>query len=187
MTILCDWQIAEYCKRPEPMVFPFTDQLVRYHGNSRVVSYGLSSAGYDIRLGHKFTRRIDGIADPHRDQLEAEHVTTTDDRYIIAPRDCVLAVSLESFTMPDEIVGVCLGKSTYARLGLIVNVTPLEPGWKGYLTMELHNASSHPIVVHSGEGIAQIMFHRIAVPDTTYAMRGGKYQNQPAVPVTAKL
>lgn len=189
--MLCDWQIAGLIRERgmiEPAVLHQVRDLALDAGSTRrIVSYGLSSAGYDVRLGSTFLVPRLQAADPH-----AEQRYDTIDHDLGAPLwlaagHYVLGVTVERFAMPSNVVGVAVGKSTYARLGVIVNVTPLEPGWCGFLTLEIHNASQRPVMLWPGEGIAQIMFHHISEPDVSYADRAGKYQNQPAVPVPARV
>lgn len=201
--ILNDQQI----KLQEGMIVPFLPHLVREEGKRKVVSYGLSSFGYDIRLDDVLwlAGTMDNpplrsgagapVIDPKRMdqpsfQWKPVHVffNMEGDAYVDIPaHGFALGSSVEKFRMPHDIVGVCVGKSTYARCGLIVNVTPLEPGWTGHLTLELHNTTDLSVRVYLREGIAQIMFHQGMRPDTTYDMREGKYQNQPAHPVFARV
>lgn len=200
--ILNDQQIKQH----EGMVMPFLPHLVREEGERKVVSYGLSSFGYDIRLDEILwmAGRPDGppvsgagasVIDPkNMEQRSLQwqpvpivHNMSGDVYADIPAHGFVLGSSVEKFHMPHNILGVCVSKSTYARCGLIVNVTPLEPGWVGYLTLELHNTTTLPIRVYLREGIAQIMFHRGERPKVTYDARNGKYQNQPAHPIFAKV
>lgn len=201
--ILNDQQIKQY----ENMIMPFLPHLVREEGERRVVSYGLSSFGYDIRLDDMLwlagrgdnppVKPGDGAPgiDPKRMEklsfqwqpVSISHNMEGDVFADIPAHGFVLGSSVEKFHMPHNVVGVCVGKSTYARCGLIVNVTPLEPGWVGHLTLELHNTTQLPIRVYLREGIAQIMFHRGERPRVTYDMRNGKYQNQPAHPIFARV
>ncbi|HHK67109.1 dCTP deaminase [Candidatus Acetothermia bacterium] len=177
--ILNDREIKALCIESK-MIQPFTP---RQEGKP---SYGLGSFGYDIRLGSKFLVPIGGINAvldpidfPHSHFREIEVTDTLE----IAPGSQVLAESVERFRMLDDIAGVCWGKSSYARCGLLVNVTPLEPGWIGVLTIELVNLSPLPIRLHVGQGIAQVVFFRGERPARTYAEKeaGGIYQNQPGV------
>lgn len=194
--LLNDREIKSVCA-VDGMIDPFIDHQVRTIDDKPCVSYGLSSAGYDIRLGSSFTR-VDMTFDDHDDceRVIDPHVHDptlwkfTDEMsgpIEIAPGEHILGVSVEKFRIPRDIVGVCVGKSTYARCGIIVNVTPLEPGWCGYLTIELHNAGFRYVNVYPGEGIAQILFHRIDDPSVAYDQRGGKYQDQPAKPVEPRM
>lgn len=167
------------------IIEPFAHGVKR-HG---VISYGCSHYGYDIRLGHKikvFTHRYQRngnlrVVDPKNidEEVFDELVIDQGESFVIPPHSYILGESIERFTMPEDVIGVCLGKSSYARCALIVNVTPLEPGWVGTLTLEISNSSPSPVRVYPGEGIAQILFFRgVNVPGTTYASKQGKYQNQ---------
>lgn len=154
----------------------------------KVASYGLSSMGYDIRLDNKFKRSIAGQVldfknpdDTFYEHIELKGEFASDPFIILQPNTSILGVSVEKFNMPPNVGAIAVGKSTYARLGLIVNITPLEPSWKGFLTIELHNASQSPIKVYAYEGIAQILFFELNAP-TPYE---GKYQDQPNEPVLA--
>ncbi len=170
----------ELCQGERPMIAPF---VPRQEGKP---SYGLSSFGYDIRLGRRFLVPLGGvnaILDPvnfpreHFREIEADAV------FELAPHSQVLAESVEVFHMPDDVLGVCWGKSSYARCGLLVNVTPLEPRWRGRLTLELANLSPLPIRLHVGMGIAQVVFFRGRRPLRGYDEKeaGGLYQDQPGV------
>lgn len=169
----------------ESMIAPFEPQQVRQHGAARVVSYGVSSYGYDVRLGNCFQRLKRGagfVLDPKRnDAGEWESFSALE--LAIDPGECVLGVTFERVSIPDTVLALCVGKSTYARLGLVVNTTPLEPGWEGHVTLELSNTSRVPVRVYPGEGIAQLLFLEGDAPAVTYAARGGKYQNQGNAPV----
>jgi len=183
MTILADHQIVNLCNGEKgPMIRPFVDELMRTnHGSQKIISWGLSSYGYDIRLGRKFmvANSNSRTVDPKNNDISSwKEVETKEGESIICPAGSfVLAESIERFYMPHDVIGIVIGKSTYARCGLIVNVTPIEPGWVGILTLELHNASHHDIVLYPLEGIAQVNFHQGELPDVTYGQRGGKYQN----------
>jgi len=179
-SILADREIKMLCCLASPMILPF---LSRQEGRP---SYGLSSYGYDIRLGIHFLLPKEGssaILDPI--DFPAKHVQhqVSEQSFLLAPHYQVLAESMEHFHMPDNVMGVCWGKSTYARCGLLVNVTPLEPGWRGRLTLELANLSPFPIRLHVGQGIAQVVFFRGARPERTYGEKeaGGVYQDQKGV------
>lgn len=194
MSFLVDFQIRELCEGLEederPMLRPFIPEQIRdaeklRQPAGRVISFGLSSCGYDIRLHNEFRvfrPRFDrgGIIDPK--EMDPELLQDyCGESCLIPPHGYVLARSLEWFHMPPDVVGLCVGKSTYARCGILINTTPLEPGWQGYLVIEIGNVSSLPARIHSGEGIAQVLFARTERPETTYADRGGKYQNQTGV------
>lgn len=162
------------------MIEPFQEALV---GEGRV-SYGLSSYGYDVRVGHKFKifhNLNSTLVDPKRfdERSFADH---EGDFCLIPPNSFVLAETVEHFKIPRNVLCVCLGKSTYARCGIIVNVTPLEPEWEGIITIEISNTTPLPAKIYAGEGIAQILFFLgDQVCETSYADRKGKYQHQPGL------
>lgn len=180
--ILNDRQIIHLCRRtPIGMIYPFVLEQVREQSGQKCVSFGPSSFGYDIRLGKDFKRPLSGGEfDPHY-PANVSFNSIQWDYYVINPGEMVLGVSLETFNMPEYVMAICLGKSTYARCGLFVNVTPLEPGWCGQLTMELSNIGHVPIKVYANEGIAQLIFYKGERPAVTYADRAGKYQGQSGV------
>ena len=178
--ILVDQQILELVRRG-------TLQLDPFHSGERVsgqISTGLSSAGYDLRLGNKFlVPRLDDALplDPKDPKsLSFETVYRNDhSKFLIPSRSFVLGHSVEYIKVPRFVIGLVFGKSTYARAGLIVNVTPLEPGWEGQLTIELVNPSPRPVAVYPGEGIAQLLFVRLGgLPYRDYLQKGGVYQGQ---------
>ena len=177
--LLCDWQIQELVEKYN-MIDPFLDHQVR----DGKISAGLSSVGYDMRLAPGIRFPVIGVLDP-KDTTRSGW--TSSNATNVAPRSFVLARSIERFKLPRNVCMTVVGKSTYARVGLIVNVTPGEPGWEGYLTLELSNTSPLPIVIYPGEGIAQCQFHRIDNPEISYKDRSGKYDNQPPEPVLPKL
>lgn len=196
--ILTDKEIV-YRQEVGTMIDPFFPQQVREKDGQRIISYGLSSFGYDIRIGDEIYETARGIEDyamDPKDQADQRpqwkllgNITGKYGRYVtIRPHGFALGVSLERFRIPRDVMAVCMGKSTYARCGLIVNVTPLEPEWEGFLTIELHNTTTRPVRVYIGEGIAQLVFHKgdNAVM-VSYADRAGKYQGQPQRPVFAKV
>lgn len=158
------------------MIKPFSEKQVREDN----VSYGLSSYGYDMRLSDEFevlkTRNV--VLDPkNTDKSLFEKVKTKE--FIIAPNTFVLGKSLEYFKIPRNVITVCYGKSTYARCGIIVNVTPFEPEWEGFATLCIVNSSPCPVKLYSEEGIAQILFFESAEDCfTSYADKDGKYQAQ---------
>jgi dCTP deaminase len=159
------------------MIEPF---LEKQKGHGRI-SYGLSSYGYDIRLADEyriFSSARGAVVDPKDFSGEA-FVSHRGKCCVIPPQSYVLASSLERFHMPCGVLAICTGKSTYARCGIVVNVTPLEPGWTGQLTMCIANTSPLPVKVYSGEGIAQVLFlEGDELCAVSYADRGGKYQSQ---------
>jgi dCTP deaminase len=180
MTVMNDAWIKDKCLT-DKMIEPFVDHLVRDG-----VSYGLSSYGYDIRLGNEF-KMFRGILDPKKKLQYNSYTVKEGETFHVPPNDMVLAVSKEHFRIPNDVIGICLGKSTYARCGLLVNVTPLEPEWEGYLTLELSNTTSLPMIIYPGEGIAQILFVKGIEPcSVSYKDRAGKYHNQDNEPVVPK-
>lgn len=162
------------------MIEPFEPGQVR----EGVVSYGLSSFGYDIRVADEFKVFTDVhnvLVDPKAFD-QRSFVDIKGDYCIIPPNSFALARTHEYFRIPEDVLVVCLGKSTYARCGIIVNVTPLEPEWCGYLTLEISNTTPLPAKIYAHEGIAQLLFFQgDEVPEITYAQRSGKYQNQHGV------
>lgn len=159
------------------MIEPFIDGQV----SDGVISYGLSSYGYDIRVSNQFkifTNVHSAIVDPKQFNPKS-FVDFTGDVCIIPPNSFVLAQTVEYFRIPRDVITVCLGKSTYARCGLIVNVTPFEPEWEGFVTLEISNTTPLPARVYANEGIAQVLFfHADEVCEVSYADRKGKYQHQ---------
>ncbi len=160
------------------MIDPFVDGQKR----DGVISYGLSSFGYDMRIAGEFrvfTPNIyNSVVDPKKIDERAMVEYDVDDHILIPPNSYVLGRSVEYFRMPDNLLAIVLGKSTYARSGIIVNVTPLEPGWEGHVTIEIGNATPLPAKVYADEGIAQVVFLKGETPDTSYADKQGKYQHQ---------
>ena len=162
------------------MITPFEERLKR----EGVISYGLSSYGYDCRLSDEFmifTNVDNAIVDP-KEFNPASFVKRKADVCIIPPNSFVLCRTVETFKVPRDVLGVCLGKSTYARCGLIVNVTPLEPEWQGQVTLEISNTTPLPAKVYANEGIAQFLFFKgETVCEVSYADRAGKYMGQEGV------
>lgn len=167
------------------MIDPFVNTQV----SNGVISYGLSSYGYDMRIGDEFkifTNVYNSVVDPKQFTGDAM-VDFTGDVCVIPPNSFILARSVEYFRIPSNVLAICLGKSTYARAGLIVNTTPFEPGWHGYVTLEISNTTPLPAKVYANEGIAQVLFFEGDKPcEVTYADRAGKYQGQKTI-VTAKV
>lgn len=179
MAIKSDSWIRRMAKEHQ-MIEPFVDGQVR----EGVISYGLSSYGYDIRVSNEFkifTNVYSAVVDPkHFDPRS--FVDYTGDVCVIPPNSFVLAQTVEYFRIPRDILTVCLGKSTYARCGLIVNVTPFEPEWEGYVTLEISNTTPLPAKIYANEGIAQVLFFQSdEVCETSYADRKGKYQKQQSI------
>lgn len=181
MTVLNDDQILDYCLHAG-MIDGFVSKQIRERDGEKVISYGVSSFGYDARLAGEFMVPVGGTLDPkHPNGTDWRTIEGHSGYLVIPPHGFVLARTVERFRMPDDVMAICVGKSTYARNGLIVNVTPLEPGWEGHVTLELSNTTDLPSVVYVGEGIAQFVFFRGERPSTTYADRKGKYMGQTGV------
>ena len=162
------------------MIEPFVDGQVR----EGVISYGLSSYGYDIRVSDEFkifTNVHSAVVDPKHFNPKS-FVDFTGDVCVIPPNSFVLAQTVEYFRIPRDVITVCLGKSTYARCGLIVNVTPFEPEWEGFVTLEISNTTPLPARIYANEGIAQVLFFQAdEVCEVSYADRKGKYQGQQSI------
>ena len=166
------------------MISPFEPGQVRYRDDNRIISYGTSSYGYDVRCSNEFkifTNINSAVVDP-KNFDESSFVDVTSDVCIIPPNSFALARTVETFRIPRNVLTVCLGKSTYARCGIIVNVTPLEPEWEGQVTLEFSNTTPLPAKIYANEGVAQMLFFESdEVCETSYADRGGKYQGQSGV------
>jgi dCTP deaminase len=166
------------------MIEPFEPGQVREVAGERIISYGTSSYGYDVRCSSEFkifTNINSSIVDPkHFD--ERSFVDVQGEVCIIPPNSFALARTVEYFRIPRDVLTICLGKSTYARCGIIVNVTPLEPEWEGHVTLEFSNTTPLPARIYANEGVAQFVFLGAdEVCETSYADRGGKYQGQRGV------
>lgn len=163
------------------MIEPFTDRQVRNAEGGKIVSYGLSSYGYDLRVADEFkvfTNVYNSIVDPKQFQ-ENSFVDIKGSFCIIPPNSFALARSVEYFRIPRNVLTLCIGKSTYARCGIIVNVTPFEPEWEGTVTLEISNTTPLPAKIYAGEGLAQVLFLEAKeVCEVSYADRKGKYMNQ---------
>ena len=168
----------------EGMIEPFIDGQVRTTENHKVISYGLSSYGYDVRLDNRFkvfTNVHNTVVDP-KNFSEDAFVDVEGDVCIIPPNSFALANTIEYFRIPRDCLTICLGKSTYARCGIIVNVTPFEPEWEGHVTIEISNTTPLPAKIYSQEGIAQILFLKAKeVCEVSYADRSGKYMKQTGI------
>lgn len=193
--LLNDIQIAALAH--EGMIQPFQSELVRQDTDGRrLLSFGLSSYGYDLTLSPAefliFRHRPGRVIDPKDFQgssLEPAPLEQ-DERgsfFIIPGHSYGLGVARERLEMPADVTGICLGKSTYARVGLIANMTPVEAGWKGNLTLEFSNASPADVRVYAGEGICQVLFFQGEPCETCYASRAGKYQDQLEAVTLAKV
>ena len=162
------------------MIEPFVDDQVR----TGVISYGVSSYGYDVRVGNEFkvfTNVYNTVVDPKAFDPKS-FVDIVADQCIIPPNSFALASTVEYFRIPRDILTVCLGKSTYARCGIIVNVTPCEPEWEGHVTIEISNTTPLPAKIYANEGIAQVLFFQSDEPCArSYKDKKGKYQAQRGV------
>ena len=164
----------------ERMIEPFVESQVR----NGVISYGVSSYGYDIRVADEFkvfTNVFGATVDPkHFDTKSMVDIKA--DVCVIPPNSFALARTVEYFRIPRKVLTVCLGKSTYARCGIIINVTPFEPEWEGYVTLEISNTTPLPAKIYANEGIAQVLFFEADEEcETSYADKKGKYQNQQTI------
>ena len=162
------------------MIEPYTDSQVR----DGVISYGVSSYGYDIRVTNEFkifSNVYSTIIDPKQVDPRSM-VDYTGDVCIIPPNSFALARTVEYFRIPRDVLTICLGKSTYARCGIIVNVTPFEPEWEGFVTLEISNTAPLPAKIYANEGIAQVLFFTAdELCETSYADKKGKYQAQQTI------
>ena len=180
MGILCDTQIRELVG-----IEPFEESRKR----QGVISYGVSSYGYDVRVGTNFkiftNATTGGVAVVDPKSFSSDLFITIDtretkrDHVVIPPNSFALAETVEVFDVPRDVLAICVGKSTYARCGIIVHVTPLEPEWRGKVTLEISNTTPLPAKIYANEGIAQMLFLKAdRICATSYAEKGGKYQNQ---------
>jgi dCTP deaminase len=162
------------------MIEPFVDDQVR----AGVISYGVSSYGYDVRVGNEFkvfTNVFNTIVDPKNFDSKS-FVDIVADQCVIPPNSFALASTIEYFRIPRDVLTICLGKSTYARCGIIVNVTPFEPEWEGHVTIEISNTTPLPAKIYANEGIAQVLFFQSPdVCERSYRDKKGKYQAQRGV------
>jgi dCTP deaminase len=183
MTIKSDRWIRRMAEEAG-MIEPFAPDQVRTVEGRRIVSYGTSSYGYDVRCAGEFkifTNINSTIVDPKQFDVN-NFVDQAADVCIIPPNSFALARTVEYFRIPRNVMVVCLGKSTYARCGIIVNVTPLEPEWEGHVTLEFSNTTPLPAKIYANEGVAQMLFFESdEVCETSYRDRGGKYQGQTGV------
>jgi dCTP deaminase len=168
------------------MIEPFIDGQVRSADHGRIISYGLSSYGYDLRVSDEFkvfTNVHSAMVDP-KGFDEKSFVDIKTDVCVVPPNSFALARSVEYFRIPRNVLTICVGKSTYARCGIIVNVTPFEPEWEGHVTLEISNTTPLPAKIYANEGLAQVVFFEANdVCETSYADRGGKYMKQRGITV----
>lgn len=203
--LLCDREIKALCDPEQtnrPMIDPFVPHSVKEENGNKLVSYGLSSFGYDIRTSNEFMVLSLGLTpwqkvyrfirsllfipvkdeplDPKnfpKDKFKRIHVETGD-YFIMPPNSVVLSHSVEYFRIPRDCHGICVSKSTLARIGVSTLCSPLEAGWEGYLTLEFYNGTDLPAKMYAGEGSVQLMIFRGDSPDVSYDDRGGKYMYQ---------
>ena len=179
MSILSDRWIREQAQS-NGMIEPFVEAQRR----EGCISYGLSSYGYDARVADEFKifTNVDSATVDPKDFASNSFVDRKTDVCIIPPTSFALARTVEYFRVPRDVLVICLGKSTYARCGIIVNVTPLEPGWEGHVTLEFSNTTPLPAKIYANEGVAQVIFFESdEVCEISYKDRGGKYQGQQGV------
>lgn len=183
MTIKSDQWIRRMALE-KGMIEPFEPKQVRENHGGKIISFGTSSYGYDVRCASEFkifTNINSAIVDP-KNFDENSFVDVQSDVCIIPPNSFALARTVEYFRIPRNVLTICLGKSTYARCGIIVNVTPLEPEWEGHVTLEFSNTTTLPAKIYAHEGVAQmIFFESDEACDVSYRDRGGKYQAQKGV------
>jgi len=179
MAIKCDKWIRKMALEHD-MINPFSEKQVR----EGVISFGLSSYGYDLRVGDEFkifTNVNSAMIDPKKFD-EKSFVTVSAECCIVPPNSFALARSVEYFKIPRDVLTICVGKSTYARCGIIVNVTPFEPEWEGFVTLEISNSTPLPAKIYANEGLCQILFFQSdEICETSYADRKGKYQGQKGI------
>jgi dCTP deaminase len=173
--------------REKQMITPFVDAQVKVMPNGqKAISYGVSSYGYDLRIANEFkvfTNVNNAVVDP-KNFDENAFVSITTDVCIVPPNSFALARSIEYFKIPRNVITICLGKSSYARCGIIVNVTPFEPEWEGHVTIEISNTTPLPARIYANEGIAQVLFFEAEKEcETSYADRNGKYMKQTGITI----
>ncbi len=177
MPVKSDHWIRKMAKEHK-MISPFVDSQV----SRGVISYGLSSYGYDIRVGHDFkvfTNAYGATIDPKKFDPQSFVDIRTNSFITVPPNSFALAQTVEYFRIPRSVITICVGKSTYARCGIIVNVTPFEPEWEGFVTLEISNTTPLPAKIYANEGIAQVLFlESDQICEVSYADKKGKYQKQ---------
>ena len=186
MSVLSDVEIKERSLNHK-MIVPFVEQLIRKTENEKVLSYGLSSYGYDVRVSNEFkvfTNINNSIIDPKNFSNDnfITKVVKDNDCLILPPNSFALANTIETFKVPRDIIIVCVGKSTYARCGVVVNVTPIEPEFEGQVVLEFSNTTTLPVKIYANEGACQFLFFKADnICKTSYADRKGKYQGQKGI------
>lgn len=199
--IISDDSLRQYIMKQiqngeKPAIVPFVDHQVKLEDDVEIISYGLSSYGYDIRCDHNFKifrsyNKDYEVIDPKNfdhNLLQSQYSTPQVNEFILLPpHSFALTMSLEYIRVPRDTLAICMGKSTYARCGIILNTTPLEPEWEGHITLELSNTTSVPAKIYVNEGIAQLLFIRgNEICKQSYADKKGKYQGQKEI-TTAKV
>ncbi len=183
MSVMQDSWIREMALK-KGMIEPFVDRQVRAEGEKKLISYGVTSYGYDARVSDEFkifTNVNSAVVDP-KNFVEDSFVDRKTDICVIPPNSFALARTVEYFRIPKDVLVICVGKSTYARCGIIVNVTPLEPEWEGHVTLEFSNTTPLPAKIYAGEGACQFIFLKAnEVCEVSYADRKGKYMGQTGV------
>ena len=187
MSILSDIEILKRCQT-EQMIAPFSADLVSKNDNGdKIISYGLSSYGYDVRVGNKFAifdpnLTLNTVIDPKKFMAADIYKSIEADHCIIPANGFVLGHTIETFKVPRDILIVCVGKSTYARCGIIVNVTPIEPEFEGQVVLEFSNTTSLPVKLYANEGASQFMFFKADnICKVSYKDRKGKYFGQSGI------
>lgn len=195
MSVLCDKEIRCLAEEEE-MIVPFQDRLVSKENGRRILSYGLSSYGYDIRLSPEqcliFGRISEGECDPKdfKPEILNKAKLLEDEKgkyFLLPPYGYCLGVARERLKLPRDVTVVAVGKSTYARSGILVNITPAESGWEGYLTLEISNCTGLFNRIYADEGVTQLLFYRGNPCEVSYQDRKGKYQNQAPEVVFSKV
>lgn len=183
MSVMQDSWIREMALK-KGMIEPFVDRQVRAAGEKKLISYGVTSYGYDARVSDEFkifTNVNSAVVDP-KDFVDDSFIDRKTDVCVIPPNSFALARTVEYFRIPRDVLVICVGKSTYARCGIIVNVTPLEPEWEGHVTLEFSNTTPLPAKIYAGEGACQFIFLKAnEVCEVSYADRKGKYMGQTGV------
>lgn len=180
MSVKSDRWIREMVLKHQ-MIEPFEPHQIKQSSHGAIISYGTSSYGYDVRCANEFkvfTNINSTVVDP-KNFDEKSFIDISSDVCIIPPNSFVLARTVEYFRIPRDVLVICLGKSTYARIGIVVNVTPLEPEWEGHVTLEFSNTTPLPAKIYANEGVAQMVFLGAdEICETSYLDRKGKYQGQ---------
>ncbi len=197
MTILCDSEIIERCTNTvdkytgdtivRDMINPFSPVAVKEENGKKIISYGVSAYGYDIRVSNEF-KLLDLMANNSSNYIDPKRFNDViykefkHECILLPPNSMMLCRSVEYFRIPRDIMCIAVGKSTYARCGIIANITPLEPEWEGFLTIELSNTTPLPVKIYANEGIAQLVFFKAdKICTTSYKDKDGKYQGQTGV------